>query len=613
MDTFADTHSGFHFCINMDDPLYQDIIVNGISDYDHIKWCQDFLTHTGIFVDIGANMGTYSVILSKKCREVYSFESDKNAFDRLNIGLCVNTCFNVNSHNVSLCSENIDNFRTLDSFNIKGIEFMRIVVNNEYDVIKGAEMTLINNKFPPLLLEVHSDEWYRRDSDKAQVLLYVKDLGYEIKQVNGLNNTYLACNHKVRQVKDEVINDQQSDIVALSVKYESGELDNITWDKWHELATYYRKLPSNTNGNSRVKAYDCAMRGLKCSPPIDKEYLLYEEIAIVSFYLNKKTEGYQACDNVIFSPHAPWSTRNYTLNNQSFYMKRIPFKKILSIKHDIPHDQIESTSSLIENNGSYLLNLMTVNYSIDDKGVYQIKDKDDIVKNQSFLLTLEKDLSLRGGIALEDKSNMELYQQNIRGFENVRLFSANDMLCTYRAVNPTHTHQICYCKYDSPTGRVTKIIPLIIGGELKDEHGWLPFIDNNVAYFVYKLSPLTLYKLDRETGVCELIKETIITEKNLESFIGSGGLIPYKNGWLGTCHQVYNNTNLKNFHRLIWIDGDFTELKYSEAFYFESPNIEFNLSICHSDEGLLIPYSQRDNTSKIGVLNYEIVNTWLSL
>ena len=623
MDVFTDVHSGFQFCINTEDPSSQHVIHNGINYYTLIKWCESFITSEGTFVDIGSNMGTFSIILSKKCKEVYSFEADKSTFDRLNIGLCLNNCFNINCNNVTISSQNSDqsvkpNIRTLDSYEITNINFMRIAVKDELEVIKGAHKTLVTNNFPPFILEVHNDEWYLNNKEYAtDVLAYLKDLGYKIRPISGVDNVYLICDHDIKkeEIKD-TLDEDKLDLGSLSkmaTAYESNLLDddkNITWDIWHTLANYYRKMPT-----SQALSYDCAMRGLKCSPPPDKEYLLYEEIAIVAFYVDKKAEGHEACDNVVLSPYAPWSVRNYTLNNQAFYMRRLPFKKIISMKYDLPTGQIESTSSLVKTeNGMYRLNLMTVNYSIDKKGGYDIRDRMQLVKNKSFLLTLDpNNLAPTNGIELQDVSGVELYQQNIRGFENVRLFGDNEMLCTYRAINTNHIHQICYCCYDPITGHVTKVLPLSIGDEIKDEANWLPFINNNEAYFVYKISPLILYKLNRDTGEVTLVKEVTLTDKNLDSFLGSGGLIPYKNGWLATCHQVYHDSNPKDFHRLVWFNKDFTEMKYSHAFYFESPDIEYNLSICHSNEGLLVPYSQRDNNSKIGILNYEIIDSWLSL
>ena len=111
----------------------------------------------------------------------------------------------------------------------------------------------------------------------------------------------------------------------------------------------------------------------------------------------------------------------------------------------------------------------------------------------------------------------------------------------------------------------------------------------------------------------KFVKEAKLSDLRLDDFRGSASLIPYKNGYVCSIHQVYHSSPRKYFHRLVWYNKDFTEMKYSKIFYFESAAIEFNLSICHSHEGLLMAYSCNDNSSKIGVFPYLILDTWLNL
>ena len=645
MDTFTDIHSGLKFCMKLGNACADHIMKHGIYEYNLIKWCEQYLTNDGVFVDIGAHMGTYSIILSKKCKEVYAFEAQKSTFDCLNIGICNNNCYNIKAENVALGSmegvatlhhvsedgggstvredvpiisdqkvldHEIVVMKTLDNYNIKNIDFMKIDVEGyELEVIKGASMTIIDNNFPPFIFEAWSDDWYGKDKDI--LLSYVKDLGYKIHPISGVDNMYLASDHPLRVEKEEVKEKEQSpyDIDNLSKRYESKELyddETITWDVWHALCNHYRKISKHR------ASLDCADRGLKLSPPAEKEHMFYEEISIVSYYVDRKSEGYQACEKVTFSPHAPWSARNYTLNNQSFYMRRLPFKKIVPLKYNLPNDYIETSPSLISyDDGKFRCNLRSVNYSIEGGGGYVIRDPEEIVRTRNFLLTLDTDLKVKSGVELIDLSGVPLFPKNIRGLEDIRLFGKNEFLCTYLEVNESRTPQICYCQYDDVRGDVTKIIPLMVGDELKCEKNWMPFIMNDEPHFIYTVHPLQIYKIDRNDGRISLVKEAILSDKYLNDFRGSSGLIAYKEGWLCTIHQVYHNNPRKYFHRFIWFDKDFSKMKYSELFFFESAQIEFNLSLCHSDDGLLVPYSQRDNTAKIGILNYEILESWLKL
>lgn len=646
MDTFTDIHSGLQFCMKTGNSCADHILKNGIFEYPLIKWCEQYLTHDTVFVDIGAHMGTYSMILSSKCKEVYAFEAQKSTFDCLSIGVCANNRFNIKLNNIALGSNEgtatlhhvsedgggstvraeiptISNqkvlneetviMRTLDSYNIKDIGFIKIDVEGyELEVIKGASMTIIDNNFPPFMFEAWADDWYRED--KERLLSYVKDLGYKIFPIAGVDNMYLASDHPLRISKEDSNEKKEEEVIKydmndLCKRYESKELqvdETVSWDVWHALANYFRKV------SKHQLTLDCSSIGLKLCPP-EKEYMFYEEIAIVSYYVDKKSEGYHACDKVVLSPHAPWQTRNYTLNNQSFYMRRLPFKKILPLKYTLPDSYIETSPAIISYGDGFRCNLRSVNYTINQDGGYIIRDPEEVVRTRNFYLTLGKDFRVQSGIELIDLSGVTLFPRNIRGLEDIRLFGNDEFFCTYLEVNDSRTPQICYCQYDPVRGDVTKVLPLMVGDKLQCEKNWMPFIMNDEVHFVYTVHPLRIYKLDRNTGQVSLTNEITLSDDNLSDFRGSSGLIPYKHGWLCTIHQVYHNNPRKYFHRFVWFDKDFSTMKYSEVFYFESAQIEFNLSICHSNDGLIVPYSQRDNTAKIGILNYEILESWLKL
>jgi FkbM family methyltransferase len=621
--------------MQMDNPRAPHIVKNGISEFDLIKWCEQFVTLAGMFIDVGAHIGPYSVLLSKKCRQVHSFEAQKNVAECLAVSSCVSNCFNIQSYNVALGSHegtavlhHFDNggasvrsnittgsitgqevvpMRTLDGYKFEGVDFIRIDVGgHELEVLKGARDTLTNNKFPPIIFEVWDDEWYA--ADRAAVLTYVEELGYKVHPISGNSTMFLASDHSGRTTV-KVEEPPKYDIPALSEQYEAGTLKEAPWDAWHALATHYRI------GSKHERAYHCITKGFEASPPEEQIYKFHEELGTVAFYLGKKDEGYDAGDKVVFSPHAPWSARNHALYNQSFYMQAIPFRRVVPVSYELPPDYIGTSASLINRGGGFLLNLRAVNYSINSKGSYIIRDPQEVVRSRNFLLKLDSELNTQNGIELTDKSGIPLYPKNIVGLEDIRLISPTQFECTYLEVNESRTPQICYCEFDMATGAVTKIIPLQVGDELKCEKNWLPFIMDGEIHFVYTISPLRLYRLDKNTGTLSLVKEISVglPERGHDDFRGSGGLIQYKGGWLGTVHQVFSASPRKYFHRFIWFDAQLTTMKYSKAFFFEDRAIEFNLSLCHSDEGLLIPYSQNDNSSKIGVFGYETLDDWLKL
>ena len=640
MDIFTDVHSKVQFCMKTGNPCADYILEHGIYEYNLIKWCEQYLNPESTFVDIGAHMGTYTVLLGKKCREVHAFEAQKSTFDCLSVSICINNGYNTCAHNVALGSCDTEmvlhhvsedggcstvrpevlnsaglgiissetvKVTTLDSFNIKNIDFMKIDVEGyELEVIKGASMTLMDNNFPPFIFEAWPHDWYK--DDRELLLSHVRALGYKVYPISGTNNMYLASDHPLREKKEskEEPCESSNNINELCKKYESKEFDDMTWDMWHKLANHYRNI------SKHQIAYDCAKRGLEASPPVENEYKLYEEIAIVAYYIDKKREGYEACEKIVLSA-APWPTRNYTLNNQAFYMNKIPFKKIITLTHDLPEGYINSSCSLIPDGDGFRLNMRCVNYSHNDKGYCVPRDPEGVVRTRNFLLTLDKTLNTQASVELIDVSGIATYPVIVRGFEDIRLFGTNELFSTNLDFNESRIPQMCYCRYDPIEGEITDVKIMSTTEQLQCEKNWVPFVMNDEVHFIYTAGPFRLYKLDRDTGETQLVKETSLCDQNLQDFRGSSSLIPYKNGWLGIIHQVYYSEPRKYFHRFVWYDSEFTTIKYSNLFYFESIGIEYSLSLCHSDNGLLITYSQKDNNSKIGTLNYEILESWLSL
>lgn len=230
MDLFTDKLSGKRFCMKMDNECAKYILANGIFEYPLITWCQQFVKKDSIFLDIGAHMGTYSVILSDHCKEVHAFEPQTDTYTCLNCSVSANGCKNITTHNVALGekegqlslnvvspdgggstlrpdipgkmsmkvlgTETVE-VKTLDSFGFTNVGFIKMdVEGSELSVLKGAKETIKNNRFPPFIFEVWPNNWYA--NDKKELMDYITRLGYKIVEIGGVNNMYLACDHSLR-------------------------------------------------------------------------------------------------------------------------------------------------------------------------------------------------------------------------------------------------------------------------------------------------------------------------------------------------------------------------------------------------------------------------------
>lgn len=643
MDLVHHAETDLRLCLPEGDPRKEQF-----PELNLIQWCEQFVTPNSIFVDVGANLGLYSIVLSKKCKQVYSFEPRKLLYDCFTISICMNNRFNIVYEKTALGSREGEarlyqdpmccykatmredrytgtyesvQVKTLDSYKLKNVDFLHIDVGGyELEVIKGASLTLMDNNFPPFIFEAWNSEEFHQE--KEAMVGFIRGLGYNVHPIAGYPNMMLASDNTLRQAPPSPKKVPKYNIDILVELYDKGKYDEIkslnsdwinstegegeVWEVWYTLANHYR------NQSKHASSYDCVKRGLAAGPPEDKKYLFDEELSIICFYLQKQDEGYNASERIVLS-HAPWSVRNYTLNNQAFYMSKLIFDNILEYEYPVPDGYIASSSSIVFNEAKdeFVMNLRSVNYSINNKGGYIIRDPKDIVRSRNFILKLDRNLKLKSGSTeLKDTSNIPLFPQNILGLEDIRLINTSEFFCTYLEVNSSRTPQICYSQFDAD-GNVHTIRPLQITEELKCEKNWQPWYHNDELYFIYTIHPLRIYKLDRENGSVELIKETTLHDINLGEFRGSASPIPYRNGWLCTIHQVYYANPRKYFHRFVWFNEDWSQMKYTKVFYFEAREIEFNLSICHSPSGLLVPYSVKDNCCKIGILNYKILDIML--
>ena len=188
---------------------------NGLYEKYLISWVKTLCSKDKNMLDIGAHSGTYSISLAEHCKHIYAFEPQKMTYYSLCGSVALSnitnvTCINYglgsqeqvgvktlniisndgggsslhnNNYNI-LKTEEIE-IKTLDSFNIDNIGFIKIdVEDNELQVLEFAQNTLKNSNYPKILFEMNNYN--------ANLINFLKGLKYNIININNYENMYLA-------------------------------------------------------------------------------------------------------------------------------------------------------------------------------------------------------------------------------------------------------------------------------------------------------------------------------------------------------------------------------------------------------------------------------------
>jgi FkbM family methyltransferase len=207
----------------------KDYFNTGFYEKSYINWvCDNFANPDKNIIDIGAHVGWYTVNFANKCNHVYSFECSPKSFNYLCANIALNNIdYKVTKYNCALSNNEgltkyyirdpkdgggngISKFeydiinktpsidvpkKTLDSFEFKNINFIKIdVEGHEKEVLEGAVQTIINNDYPKILFESwdehHEKNGYPAIKLKQELFEFLHGLGYKI--INVGQDMYIA-------------------------------------------------------------------------------------------------------------------------------------------------------------------------------------------------------------------------------------------------------------------------------------------------------------------------------------------------------------------------------------------------------------------------------------
>ncbi|NQW06953.1 MAG: FkbM family methyltransferase [Candidatus Pelagibacter sp.] len=188
----------------------------GLHEYREMKFVLNVLKYDDVFIDVGANIGSYSVLSASICKQVYSFEPIKATFDILNKNIKFNDfeskiqSFNIGLSNkkekllftndldtvnhvskvkdkntIELDVDTLDNVIDLKNKNV----FIKIDVEGyELNVLKGSLNLLSSNQVFGILVETNdSSDMY--DIKSNEIFNLLSDFGFKAVDYNFENNT----------------------------------------------------------------------------------------------------------------------------------------------------------------------------------------------------------------------------------------------------------------------------------------------------------------------------------------------------------------------------------------------------------------------------------------
>jgi FkbM family methyltransferase len=203
-----------------------DTISNALRDYGEwdnglIQHAEMFLREDSVILDIGANIGTWTIPLAIKNRKIFSFEPMESSF----YALCGNIFLNQKEKHIVVhrcaLTDNVEQaltmttaetinmggsrlsptqngqsctLATLDSLTLPPIDFIKLdVEGHEINVLRGGIQTILRDQ-PIIFFEcwdVHSEHWKGIPNTAHELMAFIRSLGYTIQSL-GCGDNYKA-------------------------------------------------------------------------------------------------------------------------------------------------------------------------------------------------------------------------------------------------------------------------------------------------------------------------------------------------------------------------------------------------------------------------------------
>tara|TARA_Y100001935_G_scaffold71429_2_gene59599 strand:+ start:2838 stop:5621 length:2784 start_codon:yes stop_codon:yes gene_type:complete len=398
-----------YFYIYKNCPISKDIRNNIIWEKYIHELIEEYVTKDSICVEIGSHIGTCSVKLSKMSKYLYCFEPLIESYDLLCKNIVLNQCTNVSTYNMGISDKNKSDYlnfisynnpggsgligkyhsgyensnhylenvhelkneypiqlKTLDSFNLGGLDFLKVDVEGyEENVFDGAMKTIQKYK-PIIIFESYKDMIHFQklsDIEFQRRFKTILDFGYEYQNIYG--HDYLLIPKKQK--------------IGVDVGACIGE----TIDYFKDYDLIYAIEPSPEEFNILKEKYENDKRIIPIQCAIsdkDGEEILncYENGRFSSFLeFNKDGNFYDFCEQNV----ERFDTLKERINVQTIrldtFINKYKIDHIDYLKIDTQGTDLKVVQSL----GDKLCNVDTIQMEVQLQELYKNSfTKDEIVK-----------------------------------------------------------------------------------------------------------------------------------------------------------------------------------------------------------------------------------------
>jgi tetratricopeptide (TPR) repeat protein len=356
-----------------------------------------------------------------------------------------------------------------------------------------------------------------------------------------------------------------------------------------------------------------------------ENYQFDEELSIVSYYTQFKEDGFSAANNLLLKRNVPQWIRDQTYRNLLYYIEPLKNAHYQSIDIDLPYirDGIRlnpMNPSILKTPDGFSVICRAVNYTQTGAKHFQTYDENGIYRSRNYLLQYDPEFCLFSQKEIiEELPRERIGSPIVQGLEDCRLFAFDGgtwFTCTTTDTNPTGSYQISLCKLGEGQDflPVESLVPLQGPDPYRCEKNWLPFVQDGNFYTVYSYDPFIIYAPDPETGDCECVHR-YEPEKDLSPFRGSGGPIPFDDGYLILVHEVTYHLDWERvyLHRFLFLNKDFVVIKTSKPFIFKHKGVEYccSMTLDHTGTKLIMPIGIEDREAHLCIIDCNTVRSLL--